>query len=245
MRCLKVTLPFTEKNIWCMIESSVPSINRYGAIFTSHERGSPMRNILSVVALLALLLLSTATRSLCAEETSPPTLPAQDASTKAESPPVAITAARTAAPVKIGYVDMAKMPEYLPVKEAMAEMKQKAEKYRLRIASKQKQLEKQKTAIESKMESLSPTERAAKGKEFQKKVEEFQKFVVGAEKEMRGKESALSEKLFLSIGQAAGDYGKANGFAAILIKKELLYVGNNVDAQDVTDEIMKLANGVE
>jgi len=202
-----------------------------------------MRNILSVVALLALLLLSTATRPLCAEETSPPAPTAQDASAKAESPPVATTAARTAAPVKIGYVDMAKMPEYLPVKEAMAEMKQKAEQYRLRIASKQKQLEKQKAAIESKMESLSPTERAVKGKEFQKKVEEFQKFVEGAEKEMRSKESALSEKLFLVIGKAADDYGKANGFTAILIKKELLYVGNNVDAQDVTDELMKLVGG--
>lgn len=202
-----------------------------------------MRNILSVVTLLALLLLSTATRPLFAEETSPPTPTAQDASTKAEPSPVAITAARTAAPAKIGYVDMAKMPEYLPVKEAMAEMKQKAEQYRLRIASKQKQLEKQKAAIESKMESLSPTERAAKGKEFQKRVEEFQKFVEGAEKEMRSKESALSEKLFLVIGKAADDYGKANGFAAILIKKELLYVGNNVDAQDVTDELMKLVGG--
>ncbi|MFZ3209790.1 MAG: OmpH family outer membrane protein [Geobacteraceae bacterium] len=200
-----------------------------------------MRNILSVIALLALLLLSTATRSLCAEETSPPA--AQDASTKAEPPPVAITVARTATPVKIGYVDMAKTTEYPLVKEAMDEMKQKAEQYRLRVVSKQKQLEKQKATIESKMETLSPTERTAKQKEFQKKVEEFKKYVEGAEKDMRGKESALSEKLFSSIGQAAGDYGKAHGFAAILIKKELLYVGNDVDAQDVTDEVMKLVDG--
>lgn len=201
-----------------------------------------MRNIprlLSVVALLGSLLLATPPNARGADEPKAATPATQEAPARAETPPAAVTATRPAAPVKIGYVDMTKVAEYAPGKAALAGFKEQAKQYRSRIGARQKQLEKQKAAIEAKMESLSPQQRAAKAKEFQKKVEEFQKFVEGAEKEMRGKEAALSEKLFRAVEQAAGEYGKANGFAVIVIKKELLYVGSAVDAQDVTDEVMK------
>ena len=205
-----------------------------------------MRNItrlLTVAVLPVLLLLATAPCARC-EDLPKAAIPAAQASpSKAETSPAATSPAQLASPVKIGYVDMAKIAESTPGKAALAEVKQRAEQYRSRIATRQKQLEKQKAAIQAKIESLSPQERATKSKEFQKKVEEFQKFVEGAEKEMRGKEATLLEKLYSAVELAAGDYGKANGFAVITFKKELLYLGSAVDARDVTDEVMKLVNG--
>jgi Skp family chaperone for outer membrane proteins len=54
-----------------------------------------------------------------------------------------------------------------------------------------------------------------------------------------------SKTLFEAIEQAAVVYGKANAFSAIVVKKELLYLGNSVDAQDVTDALIKEMNQTE
>lgn len=162
------------------------------------------------------------------------TAPVQPQQTEAVAKPA------TAAPVKIGYVDMSKIgSESNAGKAVLAQLKEKTEKYRSQIAAKQKQLEKNKAEIEAKLPTLSPKEREAKGKAFQKKVEEFQKFVQNAEKEMRGKEEELAGKLFRAVEQAAGEFGKANGFAAIVPKKELLYLGEMVEVKELTEEIMK------
>jgi Skp family chaperone for outer membrane proteins len=37
-------------------------------------------------------------------------------------------------------------------------------------------------------------------------------------------------------------HGKAGGFAAIVVKKELLYIDSTVDAKDVTDDLIKSLN---
>jgi outer membrane protein len=52
----------------------------------------------------------------------------------------------------------------------------------------------------------------------------------------------LARKLFQEIEQAVGSYGKANGFAAVVVKKELLYLDSEVKTEDVTDEILKMVN---
>jgi hypothetical protein len=37
-------------------------------------------------------------------------------------------------------------------------------------------------------------------------------------------------------------HGKANGFAVIVVKKELLYIGSSADTSDVTDDLIKALN---
>jgi len=106
-------------------------------------------------------------------------------------------------------------------------------------------LEKQKDAIEAKLKTLTPTQREAKGKEFQKKVEEFQKFGMNAEKELQSKQEEFSEKLFKAIEKASAELAKAKGLALVVIKRELLYLGSGVDAQDVTDGVITLVDGKE
>jgi len=132
-----------------------------------------------------------------------------------------------------------------PGKAAHTEVKSKMEKYQKQIQAKEKQLQKQKATIEAQIPTLTPQQREAKAKEFQKKIEEFQKFVQKADKDVRGKEEELLAKLFKSVDQAAGDYAKANGYTAVVLKNQVLYVGADVETKDITGELIKLVEGTE
>jgi outer membrane protein len=146
--------------------------------------------------------------------------------------------------IKIGFLDMAKIAsDSSPGKAVYAEVKAKMEKYQKQVKSKEAQLKKEKAAIEAQMPSLAPIQRSAKAKEFQKKVESFQNFLQKAEKDVRTREAELLKKLYESVAKSAGDYGKANGYTAIVMKRELLFASSNVEIQDLTAEIIKLLNG--
>ena len=145
--------------------------------------------------------------------------------------------------MRIGYVDIARIGRESTLgKTSTAKTKEKQEKFQARILSKRNQLDKQKAAIETTFAKLTPQQRETKGKEFQKKVEEFQKFGLNAEKELQTLQEDLSKALFDAVEQAASEYGKANGLNLVMIKRELLYLGSGVDAQDVTEGIIKMMN---
>jgi outer membrane protein len=142
--------------------------------------------------------------------------------------------------MRLGHVDLARIAaESETGKAAQAQFAELKKKLQGQIEAKRKQLEKQKAAIEAKLKSYTADQREAKGREFQKKVEEFQKFGQNAEKELQAKQADFSEKLFKAIEQASADLGKAKGLALVVVKRELLYLDSGVDAQDVTDEIIK------
>jgi len=107
------------------------------------------------------------------------------------------------------------------------------------IEAKRKLLDKQKAAIEAKINTLTAQQREAKAKDFQKKVEEFQKFGMNAEKQLQARQEEFSDKLFKAIEQASAEIAKAKGLALVVIKRELLYLGSGVDAQDVTDDVIR------
>jgi outer membrane protein len=141
---------------------------------------------------------------------------------------------------RLGHVDLARIAaESETGKAAQAQFAELKKKLQGQIEAKRKQLEKQKAAIEAKLKSYTADQREAKGREFQKKVEEFQKFGQNAEKELQAKQADFSEKLFKAIEQASADLGKAKGLALVVIKRELLYLSSSVDAQDITDDVIK------
>lgn len=151
-----------------------------------------------------------------------------------------LTPADTRSEIKIGFVDMAKVAsDSVPGKAATAEMKTRAARLQNQVKSREKQLSKQKAALESTIASLSPAQREAKAKDFQKKVVDYQKFVQKAGKELQAREEQLLGNLYKSSRNAAEDYAKTNGFAAVVIKKDLLYLGDTVEVKDLTDEIIK------
>lgn len=158
----------------------------------------------------------------------------------ASEPPKVTETVQPQPPVKIGSVDIAKIAsDSAPGKAANARLKDKTEKYRSQITARQKKLETMKKDLEAKLPTISPQQRQAKIKELEKKVGEYQKFVQDAEKEMRKMESELSESMIKAIQKAADEFGKANGFAAIVLKRDLLYLGDMVEVKDVTEEITK------
>lgn len=141
---------------------------------------------------------------------------------------------------RLGHVDLARIAaESETGKAGQALMIDLKKKLQGQIESKRKQLEKQQAAIEAKLKTYTAEQREAKGKEFQKKVEEFQKFGMNAEKELQARQEEFTVKLFKAIEQASVDLGKAKGLALVVIKRELLYLGSGVDAQDVTDDVIK------
>jgi outer membrane protein len=195
--------------------------------------------------LLALLACSFSSTVYAAEPASdkpapmPSLLPAATLTLPAagQKPPEAPTAQQ---PTRLGHADLARIAaESETGKAGQTQMLALKKKLQGQIEAKRKQLEKQKDAIQAKLKTLTPPQREARAKEFQKKVEEFQKFGMNAEKELQARQEEFSDKLFKAIEQASADIGKAKGLALVVIKRELLYLGSGVEAQDVTDEVIK------
>lgn len=159
------------------------------------------------------------------------------AGAKPATPPQPVAAAR------LGYVDITRIAaESEQGKALKVLLTARKDKLQAKIDVKKKQLEKLKVSIEAKVAKMSPQQREAKSKEFQKKVEEFQKFARASEEEFFALQDKETRTLFGAIEQVAVAHGKANNFAAIAVKKELLYVGSSVATEDVTDSLIKELN---
>jgi outer membrane protein len=63
---------------------------------------------------------------------------------------------------------------------------------------------------------------------------------LNAEKEFQTLQEELSKSLYEAIEKASVEYGKSNNLALVVVKRELLYLANGVDAQDVSAGIIKL-----
>jgi outer membrane protein len=176
---------------------------------------------------------------------APSLLPANVEITSAPAQKPAETPA-TQQTTRLGHVDLARIAaESETGKAGQAQLAELKKKLQGQIETKRKQLEKQQAAIEAKLKTLTGPQREAKAKEFQKKVEEFQKFGMNAEKELQAKQEEFSARLFKAIEEASAELGKAKNLALVVIKRELLFLGNGVDAQDVTDGVIKTIDGKE
>jgi len=199
-----------------------------------------------LVALPALPAFAAETETISAPK---PALTEKSSSSEANPPatevsPTPVLPQKNEPSVKIGIIDMAKIAgDSASGKAVYAKVKAQMGKIQKQIKSKETQLKKQKADIEAQMPSLAPIQRSAKANEFQKKLESFQSFIQKAEKDIRATEAELLKNLYESVAKSAADYGKTNGFAAIVINKELLFAGSSVDIQDLTAEIIKLIDG--
>lgn len=144
---------------------------------------------------------------------------------------------------RVGYVDLMKIAEQSDAgKVAKTHFESKADRYKAQLDTKQKLLEKQKATLEAKLPAYTPEQRAAKIKEYEKKVDEFRKMLQKADKEMRPMQEELVREVYGKIETAAREYGAANGFSVIIEKREILYLGKGIDAEDVTEALLKELN---
>ncbi|WP_026840218.1 OmpH family outer membrane protein [Citrifermentans bremense] len=177
-------------------------------------------------------------------ETAATTAPATPAA-PATHPPAAKDEKAAQAPtagkeVKVGFITLNKVAsETAEGKAATGKLSVRSAKLREKIDAKQKQLEKQKAAIESKLPTMTPKERQTKGTEFQKKVEDFQKMLRASESEMAEMQEKLTSQVYAQIKEAAAAYGKANGFAIVVEEKAVLYLAEELKPKDLTAEIIQ------
>ncbi|MDD2501381.1 MAG: OmpH family outer membrane protein [Geobacter sp.] len=154
--------------------------------------------------------------------------------------PTAKEEAKPVVTTKIGVVDINKVStDTVMGKAAQAQIKAHQSKLQKQVEAKRKQLDKFKADTERQLPGLSPQQREAKSKEFQKKIEEFQKFGMKAEKELMENQQKLTKGLFEAIGKAADEQGKAKGLAAVATNRDLLYLSSTVAMVDITADIIK------
>jgi len=142
--------------------------------------------------------------------------------------------------IRVGYVDLMKIAEQSDAgKVARTHFEAKADRFKAQLDTKQKLLEKQKATLEAKLPTYTVEQRAAKIRDYEKKVDELRKMLQKADKEMRPMQEELVKEVYGKIEKAAREYGAANGFSLILEKRELLYLGKGIDAEDVTEALLK------
>ena len=187
-----------------------------------------------LTCIIAVTTLFSPCLSIAATDSSPAATPSVSAS-PAVPAEKATPSGSTETRFRVGYVDMIKIAaESDAGKVAKAHFEAKADRHKAQIDTKQKLLEKQKATLEAKLPTYSPEQRTAKIKEYEKKVNELKKMLEKADKEMRPMQEELTKELYGKIEDAARAYGAANGFSIILEKRELLYLGKGIDAEDVT-----------
>jgi len=197
--------------------------------------------------LCAVLLFTASSASLQAAEESAPApvsaspqyslLPALPVTTP--TPSSATTGAR------LGLVDINRISaESTLGKSAQSQIKAQQGKLQKQVDTKRRQLDKLKGDLERQLPTLTPAQREAKAKQFQKKVEEFQKFGMNAEKELIATQEKLTRELLVAIEQAATSIGTAKALTAVLVKRDLLYLANAVEAIDISEDITKLVDEI-
>lgn len=145
--------------------------------------------------------------------------------------------------IRIGHVDLLRIStDSEPGKAGQSLLTNRKKKLQTQIETKRKQLDKQRAAIEAKLSSYTPQQKEARAREFQKKVEEYQKSLQKADMELQELQQEQSRILYEKIEQASAAYAKANGLAAVTVKRDMLYQADGVDAQDITEGIVKLVN---
>lgn len=142
---------------------------------------------------------------------------------------------------RIGYVDISRIAEETLIgKSTKARFKERSSKVQAQVAAKQKQLEKQKTALEAKLPNLIPDQRRVKINEYEKKVAEFRDYLKKVEKDMLPFQEELTRAMTKETVAACEIYGSKHGLMVISVRKDLLYLGAGVETSDVTPDIIAI-----
>ncbi len=142
----------------------------------------------------------------------------------------------TAAELKMGYVNLAKVFDgYERTKESDRLLEQKGQKKQAELETRATELKK----LRESLELLSDQAREAKAREAEEKSDEFQRLKTRSQRDLVRERNAMAKTILDEIHQTITDYAKANGFSVMLDQRSLVY---GQDAYDVTDAVLKLLN---
>ena len=151
-----------------------------------------------------------------------------------------ITTSVWAAELKIGAVDIQKaVNECNAGKEAKKAISKEVEKFQRQIAEKQKELQFLKESFEKQAPMLNPDVRAAKEKEFQTKMREFQRWGEDTQNEINQKRLEMERNIAIGLQKVIQKVGAEEGFTLIL-ENNIQIVLFASKAIDITDRVIKV-----
>ncbi len=144
-----------------------------------------------------------------------------------------------ASEIKIGFVDIQKaVNECQAGKEAKKAITSDLEKFQRKIAEKQKELQTLKESLEKQALMLSAEARAAKEKEYQSKLREFQRWGEDNQNEINQKRLEMERTISMGLQKVIQKLGSDEGYTLILDKNENIVLFAS-KAIDLTDRVIK------
>ncbi len=144
------------------------------------------------------------------------------------------------AEIKIGYVDIQKaVNECNAGKEAKKSIAKELEKFQRLYLDKQKELQTMKDTIEKQAPMLTPEARATKEKELQAKGREFQRWVEDNQNELNQKRMEIERTISIGLQKIIQKVGTEEGYTLIVEKNEtiVLFASKSID---LTDKVIRL-----
>ena len=127
-------------------------------------------------------------------------------------------------------------------KEAKAKLDGDVLKAEMEKNSREKELNQLKAELEKQSAHLLETERIAKQKVYEHRLQEYQQFTRKINEELRTKNAELVNGIVVDIIKIVQDYGRKKGLLCIVFKNEsMLYLDDKVD---ITEEILQAFNAM-
>jgi outer membrane protein len=145
-----------------------------------------------------------------------------------------------AAELKIGCVDIQRaVNECNAGKEAKKGLAKEYEKFQRLIEEKKKELQAMKESLDKQVQMLKPEARAAKEKELQAKLRDFQRWGEDNQNELNQKQKEMERNIAAGIQKVVQKIGAEEGYALILDKNEpmVLFASKPLD---LTDQVIKI-----
>jgi len=143
------------------------------------------------------------------------------------------------AEIKVGCVDIQKvMNECQAGIEAKKAIAKEMEKLQRLFGEKQKELQAIKESFEKQAPMLNPEARAAKEKEFQAKVRDYQRWLDDNQKEIQQKGLEMERTIAQGLQKVIKKIGEEEGYTLVLDRNENILLFSS-KAIDFTDRVIK------
>jgi outer membrane protein len=143
------------------------------------------------------------------------------------------------AELKVGCVDIQKaMNECQAGIEAKKAITKEMEKLQKLFGDRQKELQVMKESLDKQAPMLKPDARAAKEKEFQTKVRDYQRWLEDNQKEIQQKGLEMERTIAQGLQQVIKKIGEEEGYTFVLEKNETIVLFSS-KAIDITDRVIK------
>jgi len=151
-----------------------------------------------------------------------------------------LTGPARSAELKVGSVDIQRaVNECNAGKEAKKVIMKEVEKFQQQIATKQKELQQMKESLEKQSPMLNPEARAAKEKDYQTRIRDFQRWGEDNQNEINQKRMEMERNIAAGLLKVSRKIGTDEGYVLILEKNEniVLFGSKSID---LTDRVIKV-----